>query len=106
MVVGVDWVQSAPVGNTAVINHAEFVATVGYRPVGGISDARLDGRKRLNGWFKERLHETADDPYLDGHGQPLPPGAEPVFVRSKVYRHAEYNDFKFGTFEGEFDGPT
>jgi hypothetical protein len=38
---------------------------------------------------------------LDGRGQPLPPGVEPVFLRHEVCEYADFNDCDFGHFVGE-----
>lgn len=76
---------------------AEFTITIGYRPKGYISDVRDGGRQRLNGWQLEARDQKNDGTLLDGNGQPLPPGGEPVYHPFDIYHTAEFNDFDFGT---------
>jgi hypothetical protein len=105
----VDFKQDKPVplGKTAMMDHAEFLLFVGYRPNGWISDVKDDGRQRLNGWNLEVRDQKNDGTLLDGHGQPLPPGAEAVYLRFEMCHLVDFNDYEFGHFlcEDVGDGP-
>jgi hypothetical protein len=93
--------ESVPVGKTAMMDHAEFLVFVGYRPHGWISDVKDGGRQRLNGWRLEVRDQRNDGTLLDGHGKPLPEGAEPVYLTYEIYHLADYSNCDFGTFLGE-----
>jgi hypothetical protein len=95
--------QKEPVsaGKTAMLDHAEFLVYVGYRPDGWISDTKNDGRQRLNGWKLEVRDEKQDGTLLDGHGGPLAPGATPVYRAFEMLHLADYTKYAFGTFLGE-----
>jgi hypothetical protein len=101
MLVDIQQKQPVPLGKTAMMDHAEFLVVVGYRPDGWISDIKDGGRQRLNGWQLEVRDQMNDGTLLDGHGRPLPPGGVPVYLRFRVYESADYNDYDFGDFLGE-----
>ncbi|MEX0728910.1 MAG: hypothetical protein WEB58_17750 [Planctomycetaceae bacterium] len=75
---------------------AEFIITVGYRPRGYISDIRDNGRQRLNGWQLEVRNQRNDGTLLDGNGETLRLGAEPVYLGYDIYHVEEFNDVDFG----------
>ncbi len=101
MVVDIKQKEPVPLGKTAMMDHAEFTIVVGYRPRGWISGEKDNGRQRLNGWDLELRDQTNDGTLLDGSGNPLPAGAEPVYLRYSVYETRDFNDYDFGDFEGE-----
>jgi hypothetical protein len=100
-VIDVQQAAPAPRGKTALIDHAEFLVTVGYKPPGWISPFPGRDDQRYNGWDIEVLDRTAEGVLLDGKGSPLPPGAEPVYLRFTAYVPADFNLYDFGTFLGE-----
>ncbi len=49
------------------------------------------------------LDRAKDGTLLDGHGNPLPEGQQPVFLPFEVYQDVDFNELDFGEFKGEFD---
>jgi hypothetical protein len=85
----------------SLIDHAEYLVLVGYRPHGWISNVKNNGRDRLNGWQVEIRDQMNDGTLLDGKGQPLPLGSEPVFLKFEQNHYADFNEYEFGEFLGE-----
>jgi hypothetical protein len=71
---------------------------VTYRPKGWISYV---GDTKYDGWTAMVLDRAKDGTLLDGHGNPLPLGAEPVYVPFEVYPDVDFNELQFGEFIGE-----
>ena len=101
MVVNFEQKEPVPLGKTAVMDHAEFLILVGYRPEGWISDLTDAEDQRLNGWHREMLDRRSDGSLLDGHGNDLPAGAAPVWLRFRAYEAIDFNEYDFGHFLGE-----
>ena len=99
----VDIFQTRPIaaGKAALTDHAEFSVQVGYRPKGWTSAERDGGRQRLNGWRLEIRDQKKDGTLLDGDGNVLPPGGEPVYLPFTIYGSADFNAFSFGDLNGE-----
>lgn len=77
-----------------------FDVEVSYRPKGYIS---FVGNTKYDGWTAMMLDKKQDGTLLDGHGQPLPPGAAPVYLPFEVYEDVEFNDLNFGEFLEEVE---
>ena len=103
MVVHVEQQSSVTLGKTFMMEHAEFIVTVGFRPEGWISNLGNGGRDRLNGWTREICDQMDDGSMLDGKGHPLPDDAAPVFLRPEAFQYgcADFNAVTFGVFEGK-----
>jgi hypothetical protein len=72
---------------------------VSYRPKGVIT---YTGGTKYDGWTAMMLDRAKDGTLLDGHGKPLPEGAEPIYLPFEVYRDTDFNEIDFGEFVGEF----
>lgn len=84
------------------VGAAEYNVEVTYRPKG---TAHFVGNTKYDGWTAMLLDQKKDGTLLDGKGQPLEPGKDPVYLPYELYKDAEFNDLDFGTFLGEFEAP-
>jgi hypothetical protein len=73
---------------------------VTYRPKGWIT---YTGDTRYDAWTLMMLDRRADGTLLDGHGNQLPHGAQPVYLPFEVYTDVDFNTIDFGEFVGEFE---
>jgi hypothetical protein len=49
------------------------------------------------------LDRMKDGTLLDGHGNPLPQGGQPVYLPYELYSDVDFNEMNFGEFVGEFE---
>ncbi|MCA9125113.1 MAG: hypothetical protein H6822_02000 [Planctomycetaceae bacterium] len=94
----IDFQQKEPVHAG---QNADFSIAVGYRPHGWISDMLDDGSRRYNGWAIEPRDQKQDGTMLDGSGNPLTAGADPVYLHFNVFHLAEFNAYDFGRLESD-----
>jgi hypothetical protein len=73
---------------------------VSHRPKGCVIYV---GNTKYDGWTAMVVDRKADGTLLDGRGNPLPEGAEPVYLGFEVHDDVDFNDIDFGEFVGEFD---
>jgi hypothetical protein len=71
---------------------------VTYRPKGCIV---FVGGTKYDGWTAMVLDRKNDGTLLDGGGNPLPEGQEPVYLPYEVFDDVEFNEIDFGEFIGE-----
>jgi hypothetical protein len=96
---GVSSVQMRPY--SAGSNEPRVVdVEVSYRPKGCIVYV---GNTKYDGWTALVVDRKPDGTLLDGRGNPLPEGAEPVYRAFEVYEDVDFNEMDFGEFVGEFD---
>lgn len=86
--------EPVPMGGTF-----EFEVYVEYKPQGCITINR--GGFWYDGWKLRHIDVKRDGTLLDGKGQPLPSGADPVFLSWNVYKTTDFNKYDFGKFLGE-----
>lgn len=80
----------------------KVIVEVTYRP----KDVETyTGNTKYRGWTAMLLDRMKDGTLLDGKGQPLAPGASPVYLPFEMYADVEFNDLEFGELVGEFDPP-
>ncbi len=86
--------QPVPMGS-----YAEFDVVVEHRPKGTIL---FDGRGWIwDGFTPKHIDATNDGRLLDGKGNPLPAGQDPILLEFKAYRSLDFNDYDFGKFLSE-----
>lgn len=73
---------------------------VSYRPKGYISYV---GQTKYDGWDAVILDRAPDGTLLDGKGQPLAEGQDPVYLTFAPHGDTDFNEFDFGEFLGEED---
>lgn len=71
---------------------------VSYRPKGIITYV---GHTKYDGWTAMVLDRKKDGTLLDGKGQPLLEGQQPVYLPFELYEDVEFNDIDFGDFVNE-----
>ena len=91
-----DFKQRKPV---SVGQEATFDIVVEYKPKGCITFNR--GGFWYDGWRLKHIDVKRDGTLLDGNGQPLPAGEDPVVLGWNVYETAEFNEYDFGKFIAE-----
>lgn len=89
--------QSRTVGDPDPMN---VLIEVTYRPKGEIS---FTGKTRYDGWQAMVPARTAKGEFADAEGNPLPPGASPVYLPRDVYEDVEFNELDFGELIKEED---
>lgn len=57
------------------------------------------------GWTVKILDMGGDGP-LDGHGKPLPPGSDPVYIERDIYELTDFNAADFGSLMPDMTPPT
>lgn len=77
-----------------------FEVEVSYRPKGHIT---FVGETKYDGWTAMMLDKTKNGTLLDGQGQPLSAGQDPVYLPFEVYEDAEFNEMNFGEFLEEVE---
>lgn len=77
-----------------------FEVDVTYHPKGHIS---FVGETMYDGWTAMMPDRKQDGTLLDGKGQPLEDGEQPVLLPFEVYPDHDFNALDFGKFVGEID---
>lgn len=77
-----------------------FDLEVSYRPKGYIT---FVGNTKYDGWTAMMLDKQKDGTPLDGHGKPLQPGQDPVWLPFEVFEDVEFDDMNFGEFVEEVE---
>jgi len=93
-------VTDVKVGPNSTGSAERYIADieVTYRPKGCIT---FVGSTKYDGWTAMMLDRRPDGTLLDGRGNPLPDGAEPVYLTFEVYKDLDFNQIDFGKFVGE-----
>ena len=92
--------QQSPV---AVGEQVEFEILVEYRPVGCITSNY--GGFWYDGWKIKNIDMKRDGTLLDGHGNPLSVGENPVVLEWNAYKSIDYNDYEWGELIDEVTCP-
>lgn len=88
--------QKQPV---AVGDYAEFDVLVEHKPQGCIT---FDGRGWIwDGFTPKHIDITKSGVLLDGKGDPLSAGEDPVFLSFTAYKAVDFNEFDFGKLVNE-----
>ncbi|MBX4188437.1 MAG: helix-turn-helix domain-containing protein [Candidatus Doudnabacteria bacterium] len=73
---------------------ATFTFIVSHRPKGYITYHK--GGFWWDGWKLKHIDVTQEGVLLDGKGNPLPEGEEPIILEWNMYKSVDFNSFDFG----------